>query len=153
MLPDNYETALVRSNSNLKRLKSQLETFKQYDEVINDQQLKAGIVERVEPIEISEVGKTHCIPHHAVIRKNALSTKFRVVFDASSKPDKNSPSLNDCLPSLTLTIFEILIRFRENKIGLVSDIEKAVLNISVDPEDKNCVRFLWIDSIDKKTPN
>ena len=154
MLPDNYETALVRLNSNLKRLRSQPEVLKQYDEVINDQ-LKAGIVERVEPAEISEVGKTHYIPHHAVIRKNALSTKLRVVFDASSRPDKNSPSLNDCLkvgPPLTPTIFEILIRFRENKIGLVSDIEKAFLNISVDPEDRNCLRFLWVDSVDKENP-
>ena len=58
MLPDNYETAPVRLNSNLKRLRSQPEVLKQYDEVINDQ-LKAGIVERVEPTEISEVGKTH----------------------------------------------------------------------------------------------
>ena len=68
---------------------------------------------------------------------------------------KNSTSLNDSLkvgPPLTPTIFEILIRFRENKIGLVSDIEKAFLNISVDPQDRNCLRFLWIDSIDKEDP-
>ena len=39
----------------------------------------------------------HYFPHQAVIRKEAETTKLRVVFDASSKEDKRGTSLNDCL--------------------------------------------------------
>ena len=54
------------------------------------------------------------------------------MFAASSKATKESLSLNDCLysgPALTPTIFKILLRFRERKIALVGDIEKAFPNI------------------------
>ena len=59
-------------------------------------------------------------PHHAVIRRDAETTKLRIVYDASSKETKNGTSLNDCLhtgPSLNPLLFDILVRFRENKIA------------------------------------
>ena len=72
------------------------------------------------------------MPHQAVIRKEAATTKLRVVFDASSKDSEKGTSLNDCLhvgQSLTPLLYDILLRLRENRIGIVSDIEKAFLNI------------------------
>ena len=77
------------------------------------------------------------------------------MFDASSKATKESLSLNDCLysgPALTPTIFKILLRFRERKIALVGDIEKALLNIRVQEQDRNALRFLWIESFEKDDP-
>ena len=47
----------------------------------------------------------HCLPHHAVIRRDAETTKLRIVYDTSSKETKNGTFLNDCLhmgPSLNL---------------------------------------------------
>ena len=35
--------------------------------------------------------------HQAVIRRDAKTTKLRVVYDASSKGGKKGTSLNDCL--------------------------------------------------------
>ena len=90
-----------------------------------------------------------------MVRRDALTTKLRIVFDASSRATKESPSLNDCLysgPALTPTIFKILLRFRERKIALVGDIEKAFLNIRVHEQDRNVLRFLWIDSFEKDDP-
>ncbi|XP_068670918.1 uncharacterized protein [Montipora foliosa] len=55
-------------------------------------------------------------------------------------------------PALTPTIFKILLRFRERKIALVGDIEKAFLNIKVQEQDRNVLRFLWIDSLEKYDP-
>ena len=52
---------------------------------------------------------------------------MRVVYDASSKEGKYGTSLNDCLhvgPSPTPLLFEILLRFRENNIAIIADIEK-----------------------------
>ena len=112
ILPDNYENAVLRLKSNLKRLNNQPEVLQEYDSIIQEQ-LKAGIIERVNAYEIPEVGKTHYIPHHPVIRKQTLSTKLRMVYDASNRLNRNSPSLNDILyvgPLLTPLILDILLR-------------------------------------------
>ena len=60
---------------------------------------------------------------------------------------KTGTSLNDCLhvgPSLNPLLFDILLRFRENRVVLVGDIEKAFLNVGVDMKDRACLRFLWL---------
>ena len=60
---------------------------------------------------------------------------------------KTGTSLNDCLhvgPSLNPLLFDILLRFRENRVVLVGDIEKAFLNVEVDKKDRACHRFLWL---------
>ena len=90
------------------------------------------------------------MPHHAVVRKQAKTTKVRVVYDASCKEGKNSVSLNDCLhvgPPLTPLLFEILLRFRENRIALAADIEKAFLNVEIAKTDRDVLRFLWVDDL------
>lgn len=48
-------------------------------------------------------------------------------------------------PSLNPLLYDILLRFRENRIVLVGDIEKAFLNVSVDKSDQDCLRFLWLE--------
>lgn len=48
-------------------------------------------------------------------------------------------------PSLNPLLYDILLRFRENNIVLVGDIEKAFLNVSVDKSDRDCLRFLWLE--------
>ena len=40
-----------------------------------------------------------------------------------------------------------MIRFKENKIALVADNEKAFLNVEVNKEDRDCLRFLWVNDI------
>lgn len=93
--------------------------------------------------------------HHGVVRKEVLSTKLCVVFDASSKATQDVPSLNDCLhvgPALSPKIFEILLRFRERKVAVVADVEKAFLNIGIEKEDRDVLRLLWIDDLQKENP-
>ena len=48
-----------------------------------------------------------------------------------------------CRTTISPLIFDILLRFRENRVELVGDIEKAFLNIEVDSSDRDCLRFLW----------
>ena len=76
-------------------------------------------------------------------------------YDASSKIS-GQVSINECLhpgPLLTPMIFDILICFRVHKIALVGDLEKAFLNVEVDPEQRNLLRFLWVDNIESDDPN
>ena len=120
----------------------------EYDSIVKEQ-LSTGVIEKVSELE-EPGGNVHYLPHHAVIRGDAETTKLRIVYDASSKDSKNRTSLNDCLhtgPSLNPLLFDILVRFRENKIALVGDIEKAFLNVAVDPEDRDSLRFLWVEDV------
>ena len=65
----------------------------EYDEIIQDQ-LKEGVVELV-PSE--PVGREYYMPHRAVVKESAETTKLRVVYDCSARGGKGLPSLNDCL--------------------------------------------------------
>ena len=67
---------------------------------------------------------------------------MRVVYDASSKVF--GPSLNDCLhvgPSLNPLLLDILLRFRVHEVAVTADIEEAFLNIKIDPEHRDFLRF------------
>lgn len=130
-----------------RRLRKETKMLKEYDSVIKEQ-LASGVIERVE--EGGKADRVHYIPHLAVIRKEASTTKLRVVYDASAKSGKESAPLNDCLhkgPSLTPLLFDILLRFREKRVALIGDILKAFLNIEVDKEDRDFLRFLWLDGV------
>ena len=91
-LPTNKLGSLRCLESLLKRLKKDSELFQQYDPVIRDQ-LKEGIIEEVS--EGEPTGKEFYLPHKPVINHSAESTKLRIVFDASTRENDCSPSLND----------------------------------------------------------
>ena len=96
----------------------------------------------------------HYPPHGEVVKEDRATTKLRVVYDASAK-SRNEPSLNDCLllgPALTPLIYDILLRFRLHKVALIGDLKKALLNVEVNPEERNLLRFLWTDDIYSSNP-
>ena len=151
-LPDNYELSQRRLSSLLSRLRKEPNVLKEYDNIIKEQ-IDRGIVEFVDKEARPESNRIHYIPHHAVIRRDKSTTRLRVVYDASAKSD--GASLNECLhagPPLAQNIFDIMLRFRGHRIALVGDIEKAFLMVHIAEEDKDALRFLWIDDIDKAKP-
>lgn len=77
------------------------------------------------------------LPHHPVVKSESLSTKLRVVFNASCATS-NKTSLNDHLhtgPKLQNNMMSILIRWRQHKYVYFADIEKMFRQIMVHPED------------------
>ena len=128
VLPDNFDLCVNRLDSLLKRLKKKPELFEEYDRVIKGQ-VKENIVEKFIPtLENPDTGKIHYLSHHPVVRKDALTTKVRIVYIGSAKQSVNTPSLNNCLetgPSLVPMIFDILLRFRCHQIPLVADVQQA----------------------------
>ena len=145
-LADNY----LSSKRRLENLKPKLLTkgiFGQYNSIFKDYE-KNKIIERV-PREEEPMGRgmVHYLPHRPVVREDKSTTKIRAVFDASATTD--GTCLNDCLypgPNLLLKIFDILLRFRLNKIAIVADIKQAFLNIGIHKEDQDYLRFLWYDT-------
>ena len=98
LLPDNYENSAARLSSQLKQLRRDPEVLREYNSIIEGQ-LRSGIIERVHTTECPAVGKVHYLPHHGVVRRDAPTTKLRIVIEASSRATKESSSLNDSLYS------------------------------------------------------
>ena len=75
-----------------------------------------------------------------------------VVFDCAAK--YKGRSLNQELlqgPDLNNTLVGVLLRFRQDKIAIVADIETMFHQVKVEPKDCNALRFLWWnENIDKE---
>ncbi|XP_039969957.1 uncharacterized protein LOC120781801 [Bactrocera tryoni] len=88
------------------------------------------------------------LPHHAIIRENSLTTKLRVVFDASAK-SSNGKSLNDIMfsgPKLQRDIFDIFLKWRLWKVVITADVEKMFRQIKIAEKDREYHRILWRES-------
>ena len=123
--------------------------FNEYDKIIKGY-LKEDIVEILPPSEeIVLPGSAHYLPHGAVEKENRETTKVRIVFEGSAH-SPNEPSINDVLysgPSLLPLIFDILIRFCTEKLGIVSDVKQAFHQIEIVKEHRGFLRFLWFEGI------
>ncbi|XP_051157420.1 uncharacterized protein LOC127279229 [Leptopilina boulardi] len=87
------------------------------------------------------------IPHHSIIKESSLTTKLRVVFDASAKTSTGK-SLNDVLmvgPNVQEDLFSLLVRFRSHKYAITADIEKMYRQIIIHPKDRKYQKILWRD--------
>ena len=151
-IPDNYSMSVARLYSLISRLQKTPNLMKEYDNIIKEQ-LREGIVEYVNMNESPEVSTVYYMPYREVVREESDTTRMRIVYDAGSK--FRGPSLNDCLekgPCMLPKIFDIIVRFRGYTYGITSVIQRAFLNIFLQPTDRNLVRFLWLDDIDSAYP-
>ena len=148
ILGDNYSLCENRLKSLTKKFENDKHLLKEYASIIQEQ-LNLNVIE-LAPKD-HEIGNTHYLPHKPVVRKEKSTTKVRMVYDASAK-EKGCCSLNECLdpgPSLTTKLFDILLRFRANNIAIVSDVEKAFLQIDLHNSQRDLVRFLWFKDVNK----
>ena len=154
-IDDDYDLCHNRLRLLHRKLQKQPDIMTEYGKGI-EEQLATGIVEKVpECEENQEKIDVHYLPHHGVIRKDRVTTKLRVVYDGSATTDTREHSLNDCLfagPNYIPQIFDILVKFRKNRIGLVADIEKAFLMIGICKKDRDMLRFLWLKNLESQHP-
>ncbi|XP_063902582.1 uncharacterized protein LOC135122314 [Zophobas morio] len=88
---------------------------------------------------------TYYIPHHCVLKPASLSTKLRVVFNASAR-SSNQTSLNEHLligPKLQRDICTILLNFRLHTYVLTADIKMMYRQILINPVQCNFQRIIW----------
>ena len=117
--------------------------LEEYDAVIK-RQLDEGIVERVTK---AAVGPEFYIPHKAVVREAAQSTKLRVVYDASARAYAQAPSLSECLhvePPLQNLLWSVLVRNRLHPVAITGDMKQAFLQVRIREADRDALRFHWL---------
>ena len=113
-----------------------------YNEIIQEQLQQ----EVIEPAPATEPEKAFYIPHKAVVRKQAETTKLRVVYDASAKETEAQPSLNDCLhpgPPLQNLLWDVLVKSRFLPVLLTGDLKQAFLRVRIKAQDRDSLRFHW----------
>ena len=90
-IPANYANSLSRLKGQVKRLTKEPNVLKEYDKIIREQ-LDSAVIEEVAELERKECVCDNYLPHQAVIRRDAKTTKLRprVVYDASSKEGKKA---------------------------------------------------------------
>ena len=84
--------------------------------------------------------------HQLVVREDRVTTKLRIVYDASS--NLHGKSLNESLeniPTKHTDLFSVLLQFRAYKVALIADIEKALFTIGVRDTNRDALRFLWLE--------
>lgn len=148
-LCDNLEVAKRRFIALEKRFNADESLFERYNAVMKEQ-LREGIIEVCSDSCVTG----YVMPHREVFRENSSSTKTRVVYDASSKQGTNT-SLNECLSSgenLNANLVDVILKFREHKIGFCGDIARAFLQIQVSDVDKNYLCFLYYKNCEKTQP-
>ncbi|XP_068214091.1 uncharacterized protein [Palaemon carinicauda] len=144
----NYARAFAQLMSVKKSKNSQL--FTDYRNIL-DEYLEENIFEPV-PLGTPVDGKVHYLPHRPIV-KNSATTSIRIVFNASSRSNPNSLSLNDSLytePNLASKIQSMILMFREKPFGLTADISKAFLRIEIVSEQRDFCRFLFLEDLEMK---
>jgi len=90
------------------------------------------------------IQKEFDLPHHPVLKTSNLTTKLRVVFDASAKSTFGL-SLNDvlmCDSTVQKELFAILVRFRKHQFVLMVDVEKMFRQVNIRKEDRDMQRIV-----------
>ncbi|XP_033762629.1 uncharacterized protein LOC117344089 [Pecten maximus] len=142
VMPNNIKQAEQRLASLARRLDKdehfRCEYTKFMDKVIGE-----GYARKVPLEEIhKDDGHVWYLPHHGVYHPR--KHKLRVVFDCAAR--YRGTSLNDQLlqgPNLTNTLVGTLIRFRQEEIAIMGDIDSMFHQVHVPPQDANFLRFLW----------
>ncbi|GFQ94032.1 integrase catalytic domain-containing protein [Trichonephila clavata] len=130
--------------NNIERESSEEEILKQFEQNIN---FKNGRYE----VKLPFKDKVNITSNFNLVknRLKGLASRFRednsLYENYTSVLDSQLTDgiIESARPNLNPNLLILLLKFREFRIGLVSDVEKAFLQIVLAEEDRNCQRFLW----------
>ncbi|KAK2551629.1 hypothetical protein P5673_027396 [Acropora cervicornis] len=146
-LPNNRSVAARRLQALERRFLADPALFEKYKDAIT-QYIANGHARKVLTPKDPPPGKLWYLLHHPVFHPQKPN-KVRVVFDCAAR--FRETSLNDQLlqgPDLTNNLTGVLLRFRQEPVALVADVEQMFHQVRVRPEDCDALRFLWWEDSD-----
>ena len=151
-MPNNKEQAIKRANWQKKKMLRDAKYHTDYTTFVNDVITK-GYAQKV-PNEsgAARPDKVWYLPHHGTYHPKKPD-RIRAVFDCSAS--FNGVSLSDQLlqgPDLTNSLAGVLIRFCEDPVAFLGDVEAMFDQVSVPPEQCDFLRFLWWPNGDLDAP-
>ncbi|XP_064647481.1 uncharacterized protein LOC135500165 [Lineus longissimus] len=93
-------------------------------------------------------GMVWYLPHHPVINPKKPE-KLRIVFDCAAQ--WKGTSLNQQIlqgPDLANKLVGVLLRFRQERVAMMADVEGMFNQVLVQPDHRDVLRFLWWDDDD-----
>ncbi|XP_062600980.1 uncharacterized protein LOC134262619 [Saccostrea cucullata] len=125
-LPNNIQAAIGRLRSTEQRLKKTGDEHTQEYQKQIDDMVQRKATRKLSPVEVTSYkGPVHYLPHHEVLKPESSSTPLRIVFNSSAS--YMGHVINDYWakgPKVLNDLLSILLKFRENQVGLVGDISK-----------------------------
>lgn len=141
-MPNNHYIAKQRASGLKKRFQKDLSFHDEYTNFLADV-ISNGYAEQVPLHQLEpQVGKVWYIPHHGVYHPR--KGKLRVVFDCGA--EFKGVSLNSQLlqgPNLTSSLIGILMRFRQERVAIMADIQAMFHQVKVAEKHVDFLRFLW----------
>ncbi|KAK2879287.1 hypothetical protein Q8A73_007303, partial [Channa argus] len=141
-MPNNRVVAEQRALNLRKRFTRDVKFYEEYVAYMDDV-LKKGYAIKLNSAESKPVeGRTWYLPHHGV--RHPVKQKLRIVFDCGAS--FQGRSLNQQLlqgPDLTSSLVGVLLRFRQEIVAVMADVEAMFHQVRVSSEDTDLFRFLW----------
>ena len=142
IMPNNRSAAVQRALT-LKRKLIKNPGFQQEYNAFMSDMLSKGYAVRVPEEKLNKQdGNVWYVPHHGVYHPQ--KKKLRVVFDCAAR--FQGTSLNDELlqgPDLANSLIGVLLRFRQENVAVMADIEAMYHQVRVPDDDTDLFRFLW----------
>nr|CAH7719124.1 unnamed protein product [Callosobruchus chinensis] len=143
LLGESISTATKRLKNMELKLERNIDLKNQYHNFMQEY-ITLGHMSKLTDDEVTN-DVSYYIPHHFVTKESSLTTRLRVVYDASCKTDTGY-SLNDLLlvgPTIQDELFSIVIRFRTYRYILAADITKMYRQVLVHKDDRKLQRICW----------
>ena len=141
-MPNNRLQAIQYANSLKRRLLKDEKLHTNYADFMADLETK-GYAEKISDEQKGHPGQVWYIPHHSVVHPKKPD-KTRVVFNCPAA--YQGKSLNSNLlqgPDLTNRLIGVLLRWRQENIGVMADIQEMFYQVRVQESDCDMLRFLW----------
>ncbi|XP_058816368.1 uncharacterized protein LOC131679652 [Topomyia yanbarensis] len=142
-LPDSKPMAARRLSCLEKRMQRDPEMAESLKEKIRDYERCGYIVRLTEKQLSKKYPRVWYLPIFPIVNPNKPG-KLRIVWDAAAKVA--GVSLNSFLltgPDLLTSLLSVLHRFREFRIAITGDIREMFLQVMMNENDQQCLRFLW----------
>ena len=140
--PNNKSQAQQRAAHLKAKFRRNTKFYEDYNIFMNDTISKNYAMRVPEEEIVGPEGRTWYIPHHGVYHPR--KHKLRVVFDCGA--NYKGASLNNELnqgPDLTNSLIGVIMRFRQDNVALMADIEGMFQQVRVPVEETDLQRFLW----------